>query len=417
MVDIFYGGEGKRDYENDEYNEDHPSTYYIEGILEDIVSGNSIRKAVTFIVYDLPNRDCKALASNGELCCNETPECQHIGSFYCNIPCQNSATSCGQGMSDYKKLYIDQLTKLFAQKKYEGIKKVLIIEPDSLPNCVTNVGNNGCTQITCEAYKEGIKYAIEKLSAVSNTYLYLDIAHAGWLGWENNMRQMMDLISDFPLGKLRGFATNTANYQQLGSPCVYTSTVYNQMTGEPEQEPGIKLYNDLVMFCQNFPEKECCADSCGLLGQWNSGNNEHNYVQTINFMTSERGYSFNTPDGNPRFVIDTGRNGNADARIGAQACATWCNVNKATVGHFPTHDTLLPDLIDAYAWLKTPGESDGCIDGQRQGRCQEVPGRECVRYDADCGTHPENIGYNSDQECPPEAGQWFEYQFIQLQDY
>ncbi len=55
------------------------------------------------------------------------------------------------------------------------------------------------------------------------------------------------------------------------------------MTGEPEQKPGIKLYNDLVMYCQNFPEEECCADECGLLNQWNSGNNEHNFAQTINF--------------------------------------------------------------------------------------------------------------------------------------
>lgn len=40
-------------------------------------------------------------------------------------------------------------------------------------------------------------------------------------------------------------------------------------------------------------------------------------------------------------------------------CANWCNIRGAGVGHFPTVDTGNP-MIDAYFWLKTPGESDGC---------------------------------------------------------
>ena len=41
---------------------------------------------------------------------------------------------------------------------------------------------------------------------------------------------------------------------------------------------------------------------------------------------------------------------------------------------------LVPDqVVDAYLWLKTPGESDGCT--------KELPsGGECPRFDASCGS-------------------------------
>lgn len=61
-------------------------------------------------------------------------------------------------------------------------------------------------------------------------------------------------------------------------------------------------------------------------------------------------------DFEPKFIIDTGRNGVGDMR---QSCSNWCNVRGAGVGLIPTTDTASP-MVDAYLWLKTPGESDGC---------------------------------------------------------
>jgi cellulase/cellobiase CelA1 len=40
----------------------------LEGILKDAASKSPV-PLVTLIVYDLPNRDCRAHASNGEICC------------------------------------------------------------------------------------------------------------------------------------------------------------------------------------------------------------------------------------------------------------------------------------------------------------------------------------------------------------
>lgn len=87
---------------------------------------------------------------------------------------------------------------------------------------------------------------------------------------------------------------------------------------------------------------------CDLLSQFNSGNNEHNYAQALHSRIT-----LAIPDFNPRFVIDTGRNG-VDSAI-RQDCANWCNIRGAGLGREPTAATQLPGLVDAYFWLKTPG--------------------------------------------------------------
>ncbi|WP_454345588.1 glycoside hydrolase family 6 protein [Streptomyces canus] len=53
-------------------------------------------------------------------------------------------------------------------------------------------------------------------------------------------------------------------------------------------------------------------------------------------------------------VIDTSRNGN-----GAPPDGQWCDPAGRKIGRPPTLDTGEPE-IDAYLWVKLPGESDGC---------------------------------------------------------
>jgi len=87
-------------------------------------------------------------------------------------------------------------------------------------------------------------------------------------------------------------------------------------------------------------------------------------------------------------------------------CANWCNIRGAGVGHVPTTATAKPEVVDAYFWLKTPGESDGCT--------QELPdGKSCPRFDLDCGS-VDSIGSMKGEPRSPEAGQWFDYQIKQL---
>jgi len=131
----------------------------------------------------------------------------------------------------------------------------------------------------------------------------------------------------FPL--IRGFSLNVANYQAIGQQC---PTYDWCLGGKNEDDP-------------------CCADPCKLTTQYNAGNNELNYALLIANMSASL-----DPDFEPKFIIDSGRNGVVDMR---SSCSNWCNVRGAGVGLFPTTETGAPS-VDAYLWLKTPGESDGC---------------------------------------------------------
>jgi endoglucanase len=57
------------------------------------------------------------------------------------------------------------------------------------------------------------------------------------------------------------------------------------------------------------------------------------------------------------FVIDTSRNGNGPAKVGA-GDHHWCNPPGRKLGETPTTRTG-HRLVDAYLWVKRPGESDG----------------------------------------------------------
>ncbi len=61
--------------------------------------------------------------------------------------------------------------------------------------------------------------------------------------------------------------------------------------------------------------------------------------------------------GTARAVIDTSRNG-----LGPAASNAWCNPPGRALGAAPTGNTGDP-VVDAYLWIKVPGESDGTCNG------------------------------------------------------
>lgn len=102
-------------------------------------------------------------------------------------------------------------------------------------------------------------------------------------------------------------------------------------------------------------------------------------------------------------IIDTGRNGVPGPR---GACRNWCNIRGAGAGLPSTGDSPYPDVVDAFFYLKTPGESDGCT--------QVLPdGKACPRFDVMCGSS-DSIGSRASEPRAPEAGGWFDYQVQQL---
>lgn len=83
--------------------------------------------------------------------------------------------------------------------------------------------------------------------------------------------------------------------------------------------------------------------------------NVSNFIATS--LNTSYGEQISALVGGKHFVIDTGRNG-----LGATADYQWCNPSGRALGMAPTAVTANP-LVDAYLWIKPPGESDGACNG------------------------------------------------------
>jgi endoglucanase len=104
---------------------------------------------------------------------------------------------------------------------------------------------------------------------------------------------------------------------------------------------------------------------------WRSGvaNADGFALNVSNFQTlednTEYGHRLSEMLGGAHVVIDTSRNGNGPYAGGQE---TWCNPPGRALGTPPTSRTG-DELIDAYLWIKRPGESDGeCRGGPAAGQ-------------------------------------------------
>ncbi|KAH4353981.1 glucanase [Parastagonospora nodorum] len=163
----------------------------LETYLADIKTKNAAgaKLMATFVVYDLPDRDCAALASNGELSLDKDGE---------NI---------------YKTEYIDKIASII--KKYPDVKVNLAIEPDSLANMITNMGVAKCAK-AAPYYESLTVYALKTLN-LDNVDMYLDGGHGGWLGWDANIGPAAKFYAKVYKAAgspraVRGIVTNVSNY-------------------------------------------------------------------------------------------------------------------------------------------------------------------------------------------------------------
>jgi len=170
--------------------------------LTDIRAANKAggNNAGLFVVYDLPDRDCAAAASNGEY------------------------SIANGGVANYKK-YIDSIRAQL--QTFSDVRVILVVEPDSLANLVTNLNVAKCSGAQ-SAYLECVSYALQKLN-LPNVAMYMDAGHAGWLGWQANLSPAAQLFAQVyknagSPAAVRGLATNVANYNgfSLSSAPSYT---------------------------------------------------------------------------------------------------------------------------------------------------------------------------------------------------
>lgn len=335
---------------------------------------------VEIVVYDLPGRDCAALASNGEL----------------------PATAAG--LTTYETQYIDPIAAILANPKYANLRVVAFVEPDSLPNAVTNQSKPACSAAT-PFYEQGVEYALNKLHAISNVYNYVDIAHSGWLGWSSNMGPAAQEFAKVAkattagVASIDGFVSNTANTTPTTEPFLPNSTM--QVGGQP-------------------------LDSANFY-QWNPYFEEKAYNEAM--------YSQLTGQGFPSTIgmlIDTSRNGwggplrptalnssptTPDTYVAANKVdrrafrGNWCNPNGAGLGERPAVQPYgSTDHIIGFVWVKPPGESDGDYPTASHSHGDPHCDPNGTNTDGNGGTYP--TGSIPGFDVP--AGQWFAAQFQQL---
>jgi len=360
----------------------------LEDHLDEAVSQGA--DVIQVVIYNLPGRDCAALASNGEL----------------------GATEIGR----YKTEYIDPIVDIMGQAKYADLRIVNVIEVDSLPNLVTNVSPRATATDNCNTmkangnYEDGISYAVSELGALGNTYNYLDVGHHGWIGWTNDDPQYDnfhasaaeygDLIgmNGMTADDVAGFITNTANFSVLEEP--YWEVNQN-VGGKPINQNGDVKWVD-----------------------WNAYNGEIDFATAFRQELVSNG--FNSDIG---MLIDPSRNGwGGDYRPTGPSTSTnpvtfvdesridqrynkgnWCNQAGAGLGERPQAS---PEPgIDAYVWIKPPGESDGSsqlIDNDEGKGFDEM-------CDPDYGGNIRNGNNPSGaRDNMPLSGHWSSEQFQEL---
>ncbi|MGR6973810.1 glycoside hydrolase family 6 protein [Streptomyces cynarae] len=338
-------------------------------------------EVVQLVVYDLPGRDCAALASNGELGPTE--------------------------IDKYKTQFIDPIATILSDPKYASLRIVTTIEIDSLPNLITNTGSRATATPQCDTmkangnYVKGVGYALAKLGAIPNVYNYVDAGHHGWLGWDDNFGPAADLFKQAATSEgatvddVAGFITNTANYSALKENNFTINDTVNGTSVRQSKWVDWNRYVDELSYAQAFRDKLVSVGFNSDIGML--------------IDTSRNGWGGSARPTGPgaRTDVDTYVNGGRyDRRI---HIGNWCNQAGAGLGERPQANPAAG--IDAYVWMKPPGESDGSSSA--------IPNDEGKGFDRMCDpTYTGNARNNNNMSGAlpnaPLSGHWFSAQFQQL---
>jgi endoglucanase len=231
---------------------------------------------------------------------------------------------------------------------------------------------------------EMMNYAVDVLKAQPNVSVYLDATHSGWL----NVGQAANRLAQAGVERADGFYLNASNYQFTANSAKYGTWVSSclamgDFAGCPNQ------------YWNGGPPTNWTGEAMDNYQEWRnepySGDPDDLFWNTVGIDARYEGSNPTT-----HFVIDTSRNGVGPwdpSAAGYPDPQDWCNPPDRGLG-IPTTANTGDPLIDAYLWIKIPGESDG----------------ECTR-----GLGP--AGETVDPEwglIDPAAGDWFPEQVLDL---
>ena len=354
------------------------------------------RSVPVLVAYNVPFRDCAQYSAGGAI---DTPAYQAwIDGF---------ASGIGKG------------------------KAIVVLEPDALGIIPYNTTIYGATEwcrptVTSadgtvspapgaspdERYAQ-LQYAGASISAnAPNAAVYLDGTHSAWLGVGEAAYRINKAGRDPVTGAqlIKGFFINASNYQ-LTEQAIQFGTWVSMCTAfatNPE-EGGWRLGNFGWCASQYNPDTGFGLDYSPA------------YAATV---TAQIQGLMGTAVATLPFVIDTSRNGKGplDATpfalapynqpqnvISALGAGNWCNPPGAGLGPRPTVTTNVP-LLDAYLWVKIPGQSDGSCDIAGGARAWDYSQFNPWGLDGDGQNHFDPLWGIVD----PAAGAWFPQQALEL---
>jgi endoglucanase len=260
---------------------------------------------------------------------------------------------------------------------------MIILEPDGLGIIpwYTNINNElewcqpneADPETAAEDRFSMLNEAVDPLNKQPGVRVYLDATHSAWLG----VGDASDRLVNAGLQRAAGFFLNVSNYRLTEHLQKYGTWISScvAFANNPE-EGGWRLGHYEWCASQYHPADPNDFSTWHLTDEWYADN-------------------LGTAVPTTHFVVDTSRNGQGPWTPPAGVYPDpqdWCNPPGRGLGLQPTADTGDP-LIDAYLWVKTPGESDG----------------ECTRGLGPPGTVDPEWG-----QVDPGAGQWFPAQALQL---
>jgi endoglucanase len=342
-----------------------------------------------FVAYNIPGRDC-------------------------------SAYSAGGAPSDAAyEAWIDAISKALG-----NARAVLLEEPDALANLPGYCGSAYASEfpdITNTTRIDDIRYAVATLENDPNISLYLDGGNSDW----QNVGGMAQTLVAADVQQAQGFFLNVSNYQYdtnsdfygtWVSACIAYATV-NEAQTPADALTGVATFTGTSTPTGAFagPAYPPTSPPGGCATQYWNGGAPGTTIATL--VGAYNGVALSpfgdwsdtttTPDLNTsgiddsyatalagtvpttHFIVDTSRNGLGPNSMQGYAAApydqpasviatlvagNWCNPTDEGLGIASTAatgvdlsslDTYLagnPPLLDAYLWIKTPGQSDGQCD-------------------------------------------------------
>jgi endoglucanase len=329
----------------------------------------AIERAVPVLVaYDIPGRDCAQYSAGGAL--NE---------------------------AGYQ-AWIDGFTQGIGHQK-----AVVIVEPDALGNMPSDCGlSSSVYPFTDDERIAELQYAVTALEGDPSASVYLDGTQSAW----QSVGTITQRLLEADVQDAQGFFLNVSNYQTNPEQADYGTWISDCIA--MVTDPSNAFYdNPSGCASQYYPATEPDFSTWGLTTQW--------YAQNLGSAVATT-----------HFVVDTSRNGDGPNNMSEYASApydqpasvtsalasgNWCNPPDTGLGVRPTASTGVP-LLDAYLWVKTPGQSDG--------QCDSAGGVRA--WDYSDYTQPSWPTTASAQALfdplwgvdDPAAGAWFPQQAIQL---